>query len=86
MFFLLLVAIFLGPSTLPRLLATLLPFVDEGVPCDWLREATWCAASRDYFECEVAGAPEMVDAFHMACWLGPPHAMIEAVDIERTTG
>ena len=44
------------------------------------------AASRDYFECEVAGAPEMVDAFHMACWLGPPHAMIEAVDIERTTG
>ena len=40
MFFLLLVAIFLGPSTLPRLLATLLPFVDEGVPCDWLREAT----------------------------------------------
>jgi len=49
-------------------------------------EATWCAASRDHFECEVAGAPEMVDAFHMACWLGPPHAMIEAVDIERTTG
>jgi hypothetical protein len=40
MFFLLLVAIFLGPSTLPGIVATLVPFMDEGVPCDWLREAT----------------------------------------------
>lgn len=39
MFFLLLVAIFVGPSTLPRLAATLVPFIDEGVPCDWLRPA-----------------------------------------------
>jgi hypothetical protein len=49
-------------------------------------EATWGAASCERFDCEVTGAPEMVGAFHMACWLGPPQAMIETVEIERTPG
>jgi len=51
-----------------------------------LLEATWGSATTEAFECEVVGAPELVDAFQMACWLGPPHAMIDAVDIERTAG
>jgi hypothetical protein len=47
-------------------------------------DAIWGPARADLFECEIAGAPEMVDAFEMACWLGPPHAMIAAVERETT--
>jgi hypothetical protein len=39
-FLLLLLAVFAGPNTLPRLLSRSIPFVDEGVPCDWLPTAS----------------------------------------------
>lgn len=39
LFLLILLAVFAGPNTLPRLLADVVPFADEGVPCVWLREA-----------------------------------------------
>lgn len=32
--------VFIGPDVLPQLLANTLPFMDEGVPCAWLRSAT----------------------------------------------
>jgi len=47
-------------------------------------EALWGPAESRAFECEVAGAPEMVDAFEMACWLGPPGAMIASVERQWT--
>ncbi|MEP7293606.1 MAG: hypothetical protein ABI835_17600 [Chloroflexota bacterium] len=36
----LLLAVFAGPSTLPRLLSNVIPQFYEGVPCAWLRTAT----------------------------------------------
>jgi hypothetical protein len=38
-FLLVLLAVFAGPNTLPRLLSNVLPFADEGAPCEWLRTA-----------------------------------------------
>jgi hypothetical protein len=38
LFLLILLAVFAGPNTLPRLLSSAVPFVDEGIPCDWLRQ------------------------------------------------
>jgi hypothetical protein len=37
-FLLLLLAVLIGPGTLPRLLSSLVPNIDESIPCDWLRE------------------------------------------------
>jgi hypothetical protein len=39
-FLLLLLAIFAGPNLLPDLLARSVPFIDEGVPCDRLRDGS----------------------------------------------
>jgi hypothetical protein len=39
-FLLVLLAVFAGPNTLPRLLSSVVPTADEGVPCDWLRLGT----------------------------------------------
>lgn len=38
-FLLIVLAVFAGPNALPRLLASFVPFADEGVPCEWLRNA-----------------------------------------------
>jgi hypothetical protein len=38
-FLLMLLAVFAGPNTLPRFISSVVPFADEGVPCDWLRTA-----------------------------------------------
>lgn len=38
-FLLVLLAIFAGPGFLPNLLPTVLPWADEGIPCQWLRAA-----------------------------------------------
>jgi hypothetical protein len=38
-FLLVLLAVFAGPNTLPRLLTSVIPFADEGVPCSWLPTA-----------------------------------------------
>jgi hypothetical protein len=44
LFLLILLAVFAGPNTLPQLLSTAVPFVDEGVPCEWLRPGSERAA------------------------------------------
>lgn len=36
-FLLILLAVFAGPTVFPQLIATSVPFADEGVPCSWLR-------------------------------------------------
>lgn len=38
-FLLVLLAIFAGPDTLPRLISAFVPNADEGIPCDWLHRA-----------------------------------------------
>lgn len=38
-FLLIVLAVFAGPNALPRLLASFVPFADEGLPCEWLRVA-----------------------------------------------
>ncbi len=38
-FLLIILAVFAGPNALPTLLASIIPFADEGVPCEWLRNA-----------------------------------------------
>lgn len=38
LFLLVMLAVFAGPNTLPRLISSLAPFADEGVPCQWLRQ------------------------------------------------
>jgi hypothetical protein len=35
-FLLVLLAVIAGPNTLPRLIARIIPFADEGIPCQWL--------------------------------------------------
>ncbi|MBI5669296.1 MAG: hypothetical protein HZC41_14930 [Chloroflexi bacterium] len=37
-FLLLLLAVFAGPGTLPRLISSLVPNIDESIPCAWLRQ------------------------------------------------
>ncbi|MCB9451548.1 MAG: hypothetical protein H6672_08915 [Anaerolineaceae bacterium] len=39
-FLLLMLAVFAGPDTLPRLLSQVIPAADESVPCNWLRQGT----------------------------------------------
>ncbi len=39
LFLLVLLAVLAGPGTLPRLIASIVPGADEGVPCSWLRMA-----------------------------------------------
>jgi len=39
LFLLVALAVFAGPNMLPRLIARIIPFADEGVPCEWLRTA-----------------------------------------------
>ncbi|MCB9455103.1 MAG: hypothetical protein H6671_03840 [Anaerolineaceae bacterium] len=39
-FLLLMLAIFAGPDTLPRLVSSVIPGADESVPCNWLRLGT----------------------------------------------
>ncbi len=39
LFLLVLLAVLAGPSTLPRLISSIVPGADEGVPCSWLRQA-----------------------------------------------
>jgi hypothetical protein len=38
-FLLIVLAVFAGPNALPRLIASFVPFADEGLPCEWLRVA-----------------------------------------------
>jgi len=38
-FLLVLLALFAGPDTMPRLISAFVPNADEGIPCDWLRSA-----------------------------------------------
>jgi hypothetical protein len=38
-FMLVLLAVVAGPNTLPRIIASIVPGADEGVPCAWLRPA-----------------------------------------------
>jgi hypothetical protein len=38
-FLLVLLALFAGPDTMPRLISAFVPNADEGIPCDWLRTA-----------------------------------------------
>lgn len=40
LFLLVLLAVFAGPTVLPQLLSENVEFVDEGVPCSWLRDAS----------------------------------------------
>lgn len=40
LFLLILMAVFLGPNVLPRLVATISPTIDTAPPCDWLHRAT----------------------------------------------
>lgn len=37
-FLLVLLAVFAGPGTLPRLISSLVPNIDESIPCAWLRQ------------------------------------------------
>lgn len=37
LFLLVLLAVFAGPNTLPRLLSSIVPLIDEGIPCSWLK-------------------------------------------------
>lgn len=37
-FLLVLLAVFAGPGTLPRLISSLIPNIDESIPCAWLRQ------------------------------------------------
>lgn len=39
-FLLLLLAVFAGPGTLPRFVSSLVPNIDESIPCAWLRQGT----------------------------------------------
>lgn len=39
-FLLLMLAIFAGPGTLPKLISSVIPGADESVPCNWLRQGT----------------------------------------------
>lgn len=54
MFLLILLAIFAGPTTLPQLVSSLVPFVDEGVPCSWLRQGSNRATFQSLIGREVA--------------------------------
>ncbi len=36
-FLLILLSVFMGPNILPRIISSISPFIDEAIPCDWLR-------------------------------------------------
>lgn len=57
LFLLILLAVFAGPTVLPELIATAVPFVDEGVPCGRLRDGSDRAQHQSLLGREVSSDP-----------------------------
>jgi len=57
LFLLVLLAVFAGPTVLPELIATAVPFVDEGVPCGRLRDGEDRAQHQSLLGREVSNDP-----------------------------
>lgn len=57
LFLLILLGVFAGPTVLPDLIATTVPFVDEGVPCGRLRDGADRATNQSLIGREVSNNP-----------------------------
>lgn len=68
-FLLMLLAVFAGPNTLPRLISSVVPFADEGVPCDWLRTADDRGNHQSLLARELSTSPDAPIALDVS--IGP---------------
>lgn len=58
LFLLILLAVFAGPTVFPQLLASTIPFADEGIPCDWLRNGENRATNQSLLGRAISQRPD----------------------------